>query len=319
MSSPLPLSFRLLSNRTLESEYCSVFDTDDSFTSYVQFILAVMALGSLWFKRMREVPRRDLLTWSLDVAKMGGGAVYAHIANMAVAKLVSSNVRGESELQDECAWYAMNFLIDTSFGLLFSIVFLALIEKLSRKYDWTTLKHNGVYVGPNKYTTWRNQVLCWIGILTVVKIILTFFLWFFSGFFAKVGEILFRPMQGSKRFELVFVMVFFPGVLNVIYFWIADSYLKQSHPEGSTPMVDEGSDEGGRGRTGSDPMMMGSLPGGNLGLLTEEVVLGKGGKKIGKSAFEMTSIVPDIEEPAWLKNEEKNSKERYHGIGDIAL
>ena len=128
------------------------------------------------------------------------------------------------------------------------------------------------------------------------------------------------------RFELVFVMVFFPGVLNVMYFWIADSYLKQSHPEGSEPMAldDESggdyhhSNEGeGRGRTGSDPMMMNSSAG-NLGLLTEEVVLGKGKtKKKGKGAFEMTSIVP--EEPVWLKQAEKGSADRYHGIGDMAL
>ncbi|GMH77750.1 hypothetical protein TrST_g8563 [Triparma strigata] len=319
------MSFRLLSNSTSD-EYCSVFDTDDSFTSYVQFLLAVMALASLWFKRQRETPRRDIITWSLDVGKMGGGAVYAHIANMLVAKLVSTNVRGSNALNDECAWYAMNFLIDTSFGLLFSILFLGMVEKYSRKYNWVTLKDNGVYLGPNKFKTWRNQCLVWIGILTAVKIILTSFLWFFSGFFAVVGDVLFKPMQGSKKFELVFVMVFFPGVLNVMYFWIADSYLKQSHPEGSEPMAldDESggdyhlSNEGeGRGRTGSDPMMMNSSAG-NLGLLTEEVVLGKGKtKKKGKGAFEMTSIVP--EEPVWLKQAEKDSADRYHGIDDMAL
>ena len=43
---------------------------------------------------------------------------------------------------------------------------------------------------------------------------------------AYVGGILFAPLQRNIRFELLFVMIFFPGFLNLIYFWIADSYLK---------------------------------------------------------------------------------------------
>ena len=43
-----------------------------------------------------------------------------------------------------------------------------------------------------------------------------------------MGTILFAPFQGYKHVELLFVMIFFPGFLNVIYFWIADGYLKAS-------------------------------------------------------------------------------------------
>ncbi|MEM7234332.1 MAG: hypothetical protein AAF517_19295, partial [Planctomycetota bacterium] len=48
----------------------------------------------------------------------------------------------------------------------------------------------------------------------------------FSDVLAFMGAILFAPLQINIRFELLFVMIFFPGFLNVIYFWIADSYLK---------------------------------------------------------------------------------------------
>ena len=48
-----------------------------------------------------------------------------------------------------------------------------------------------------------------------------------------MGAILFKPLQSNIRFELLFVMIFFPGVLNIIYFWITDSYLKAGgkHPD----------------------------------------------------------------------------------------
>lgn len=45
---------------------------------------------------------------------------------------------------------------------------------------------------------------------------------------------MFAPLAENIRFELLFVMIFFPGVLNIVYFWITDSYLKAGieHDEG---------------------------------------------------------------------------------------
>jgi STIMATE family len=48
-------------------------------------------------------------------------------------------------------------------------------------------------------------------------------------FGAVFGAFLFKPLQANKHFELVFVMILFPGLLNCVYFWIADSYLKAKH------------------------------------------------------------------------------------------
>jgi hypothetical protein len=61
---------------------CKVYDRNDFFTLAVQMILAFLALGSLYIKRMQEVPKRNLQTWSLDVSKQALGACYAHVLNM---------------------------------------------------------------------------------------------------------------------------------------------------------------------------------------------------------------------------------------------
>jgi len=63
-------------------KFCKIYDRDDVFTIAVQIVLAILALGSLWIKRMREVPKRNFKTWSLDVSKQGIGAGYAHVLNM---------------------------------------------------------------------------------------------------------------------------------------------------------------------------------------------------------------------------------------------
>lgn len=166
--------------------------------------------------------------------------------NMVIAAVIAGNVRGERDLQDQCAWYAINYLIDTSFGLLLSILFLKALDYVANQNDWVSLKHSGVYHGTDGMLHWVHQLFAWLGILTLVKIILLYFMWLTSGLLAVIGEILFTPLQGNIRFELLFVMIFFPGLLNVIYFWIADSYLKakkehthahESHDDGDGGVV----------------------------------------------------------------------------------
>jgi len=63
-------------------DVCKVYDKDDFFTVTVQILLALLALVSLWFKRLQERPRRTFITWSLDISKQAIGACYAHVLNM---------------------------------------------------------------------------------------------------------------------------------------------------------------------------------------------------------------------------------------------
>lgn len=120
----------------------------------------------------------------------------------------------------------MTYLADTTLGLILAIWGLTAIDWLANSYDWVSLKHSGVYEGVDGFLHWMHQACAWLFILTVVKVIIYFFMLWASDALAYVGGFLFRPLQGNIRFELLFVMIAFPGLLNVIYFWIADHYLK---------------------------------------------------------------------------------------------
>lgn len=208
-------------------DYCKVYDAeDDGFTAFVQFLLALLAVGSLYIKRTVEIPRRKFYTWFLDVSKQGAGAVYAHFMNMATAAIISQNVRGHYELKDECAWYAINFFFDTTLGLLLSVVMLGYLTDKAKERGWDTLIHSGVYEGPEGMKIWFHQLASWIGIMTIVKIVLMGVLWILSPALAVMGDFLFRPLQENIKFELVFVMILLPGLLNIFYFCVADEYLK---------------------------------------------------------------------------------------------
>jgi len=206
---------------------CKVYDSEDFFTIFVQLLLAFFALLSLWFKRQSERPRRKFRTWFLDISKQGLGACYAHVLNMIIAAIIVENGQGsDSSLNDQCAWYGMTYLVDTTLGLLLAIWGLKAIDWLANEYDWVSLKHSGVYEGVDGLLHWIHQAVAWLFILTVVKVIIYFFMLWTSDMLGYFGGLLFEPLQENIRFELLFVMIFFPGVLNVIYFWVADHYLK---------------------------------------------------------------------------------------------
>jgi len=214
-------------NATENIKFCKVYDSEDFFTVFVQLLLAFFALMSLWFKRQGEEPRRKFRTWVLDVSKQGVGACYAHVLNMIIAAIIVDNESGSnSSLNDQCAWYGLTYLVDTTLGLLLAIWGLKAIDWLANEYDWVSLKHSGVYEGIDGLLHWIHQVVAWLFICTVVKVIIYFFMLWQADNLAYFGGLLFEPLQQNIRFELLFVMIVFPGLLNVIYFWVADHYLK---------------------------------------------------------------------------------------------
>lgn len=132
----------------------------------------------------------------------------------------------------------MCYLVDTTLGLLLSIWGLKIVDVLAEKFNIASLKETGVYEGPDGTIHFIHQVIAWISIQTVVKAIVYYFMVFASDPLALVGSILFAPFQFNIRFELLFVMIFFPGFLNVIYFWIADSYLQAKSTDSGAHEVD---------------------------------------------------------------------------------
>ena len=127
----------------------------------------------------------------------------------------------------------MCYLIDTTLGLVLAIWGLKILDVLAQKYDWASLKHSGVYEhnGRVYWDHWILQVFAWLVIQTIVKLIIYFFMVAASSPLAYVAGVIFAPLELNIRFELVFVMILFPGVLNIIYFWIADSYLQAGADE----------------------------------------------------------------------------------------
>jgi len=195
------------------------------FGGCVQLLLAVIALCSLWYKRAKEWPQRDLNVWAFDVAKQGGGAAFAHILNILIAFYLSHLTHGSG---DQCAWYFINYAIDIGFGTFLSCFLLKILSAALKLWDLSYLYNTGNYGNPPSVGIWLGQFALWLGITFIVKILLFFFQLPLLNVLSGFGNKLFSPMQEYPNLELVIVMVICPCIFNVLQFWILDTVLKDN-------------------------------------------------------------------------------------------
>lgn len=88
-------------------------------------------------KRFREPPeiRRSWEVWWYDTSKQGIGAIAIHLANVYLSPLFQG---------DPCTWYVINFLLDSTIGLLIVFIGIRLCQFLASYKKWPAINF-GVY------------------------------------------------------------------------------------------------------------------------------------------------------------------------------
>lgn len=123
-------------------EKCTLFSGAETYA--IQALLGVIALGTLWYKRHVERPRRTLQIWMLDVSKQAIGATLSHVLNLGAAVQLPP-------VTDECVWYFLNFVSDCTLGMVVSLAFLRLQQELAFALGWTNIQESGEYGNPPSY------------------------------------------------------------------------------------------------------------------------------------------------------------------------
>ena len=110
-----------------ESEQkCELFNI---FSYFVQFVLAVLSFSVLVFKRYRERPMRPWKVWFFDISKQIASACTQHCLNLLLSVIASTDTTA-----DECIWYFLNFLLDTTIGVFFCFLMMTFVQWLVKKY-----------------------------------------------------------------------------------------------------------------------------------------------------------------------------------------
>jgi hypothetical protein len=197
----------------------------DFFGFIVQGVLFGICCSVLLAKWYFEKPRRLFRIFMLDSSKQIAGAGVIHCLNMACAMLF---VQILEDTADECAWYWVNIMLDTTFGVLVCYVLLKMSERLfgydSGKYG----KGNDTGINWQEnpdYWTWAHQITVWCCIVCLMKLVVVVIMFVWANFW-EWAAIACTHWIKDIRTRLIFVMVFTPTCMNIFQFCATDQFIK---------------------------------------------------------------------------------------------
>ena len=208
-----------------------------TFGYFIQGLLGVVALIGLFFKfhiEKHDVTHvaRNFKEWVFDASKQAIAAAVTHVFNIFLAMIMAhiKISKDPSVHPDQCAWYFINFCIDTFFGIALVFFFVRTVEKLARECGYRILAESGNYGSSENPSCkiFSIQLFVFLLITLLVKFILALLVWPLSGPLGRFGIWLFAPLRQSPELELVIVMVIGPCLMNVVGFWVLDNILKKN-------------------------------------------------------------------------------------------
>ncbi|KAF0300547.1 Store-operated calcium entry regulator STIMATE [Amphibalanus amphitrite] len=198
--------------------HCGPNALTDSFGWFIQFLLAGLAFASLIIKRFCEpkTERRSWLIWFYDTSKQGVGACVVHFANVYLASTYTG---------DPCTWYIINFLLDSTFGLIVIFICVRICQHLAVERDWPSINF-GEYGTPPLAQAWLVQSVVYVGIMIVEKLLVSALIQL--DIWDTVSRIILAPVT-NPRLELALVVLVVPFFVNMLMFWITDNFLMRRH------------------------------------------------------------------------------------------
>jgi hypothetical protein len=77
-----------------------------------------------------------------------------------------------------------------------------------------------------KLSMYVYQLLSWLGIVFISKIILGTLQLLANSWLEVIGSTILYPLKDEPKLKLIVVMAFIPVILNTIQFWVQDNFLK---------------------------------------------------------------------------------------------
>lgn len=200
----------------------------DGFGVVVQGLLFAVCCGSLLLKWNCEKPRRKFRIFLLDSSKQLVGAGTIHVLNMLCAMFMNSIEKASA---DECAWYWLNIVVDTTFGVGVCWALLRITENLFgySSGHYGKKAETGIdWENEPDYYKWLAQISVWCVIVSVMKLIVVTIFWIWAPWWEIAGISATHWIKDTKL-RLVFVMIITPTLMNMFQFWVSDSFLKYAH------------------------------------------------------------------------------------------
>jgi len=224
---------------------CSVLP--GTYGKVVQGMLALLTLATLGYKWSTDRSGRNRLQFLMDTFKNCSGAASLHFSNLMFAHFLAPVMKGA----DECHWYFIEIMIDTTFGVYVEFCLLMrIIDGLSSAgftETATELSEHAAHADTGETAegtdvesndapgqssaSWADiywfkyfkQVVVWLLVVTLMKAVMVLIMLVEAPQLTAAAGFVLKPLDGNPRVELIIVMVVTPAIMNSLQFWLQDN------------------------------------------------------------------------------------------------
>lgn len=201
----------------------------------LQGVLMVVCLTALTVKFKLDKSGRTCFQFMIDSSKQLVGAGWTHVLNLLMAIVLKTLKLGNAGAVDECSWYWIEIVMDTTVGVWIEYHLLNLLIHLAKKYEWRFREDITAPIpdmGNGFCKTYMKQIFVWLLIVTGMKSVMVCLMLveqkhmiFLSSIFLWPADHLEGMIPSAK---LVAVMIATPAIMNSVQFWLQDSILLEA-------------------------------------------------------------------------------------------
>lgn len=199
----------------------------------IQMVLGAFSIGSLVLKRNAEFPKRPWKIWVFDVSKQVVGSAFIHVVNLTISLLRSHAGRllmagggsgGSAQDQDgdQCDWYFLNLLMDTTIGVPLLYVLLTVVHYTASRAGLKV--QSGYYGTPPQLKLYAQQLCLFLVSLMLMKLVV--FELLKLDFWIDLADWVLNWSDRWPNLQVFLVMFVSPIVLNCVQFYFIDNIVK---------------------------------------------------------------------------------------------
>lgn len=205
----------------------------------VQTLMGITAVTVLLIKRNYEHPRRKMIVWSYDIGKQIIGSLGIHFLNLGISILKRRRrifllATGSDDDEDQCDWYFLNLLLDTTLGIPILWLSLYTIERVLKSLHFQNIE-SGNYFPSRKvknhprtplFSAFVKQLFIFILGLGVMKLCVFLILNYMEEWAYWFADLILGWSDSWPNLQVFLVMFVFPILLNCFQYFCVDNVIK---------------------------------------------------------------------------------------------
>lgn len=205
----------------------------------IQTLMGILVLLVLLLKRNVESPRRKLFVWIYDITKQIGGSMAIHMINIMISVWKRKSSDGfirfllmqdnDDSDNDQCDWYFVNLLMDTTVGIPLLWIILKWLEKMAHYLKISNVNSGNYYNEFSHhpmFSAFLKQFIVFLLGLIIMKISIFIILNNWENVAYWFANLILGWSDYWPNLQIFLIMFVAPLILNILQYYCIDNIIK---------------------------------------------------------------------------------------------